>query len=61
MTEFENGWNAAIAEAQRAIVKAPIFPKKDSGAIADGERIMILEICREQVDTLAIIPDTPAN
>lgn len=54
MTEFDRGWNAAIAAAEKAVVAAPVFPKKDHGGpIADGERIMILEVCRKKVASLS--------
>jgi len=49
---FIAGWNAAIRAAEKAVTAAPVFPKKDRGPIADGERLMILEACRKQVESL---------
>lgn len=53
MNEFDQGWNAAIKAAQKAVTEAPVFPRKNHGGpIADAERLHILEACRKQVEAL---------
>jgi len=52
MTEFDQGWNAALKAATMAIARAPVFPMEDGGPRADAERIYILEACRIQVEAL---------
>lgn len=51
--EYDQGWNAALRAAEQAIVRAPVFPRKDGGGPKmDAERIIVLEAARKQVAAL---------
>ena len=53
MTEFDRGWNEALEAAVYAVMRAPVFPKKDHGGPKmDAERIVILECCQKQIEAL---------
>ena len=53
MSDFDDGWNAAIAKAAAAVTAAPVFPATEHGGPPmDAERIRVLDICRRHIEAL---------